>query len=454
MREKNSLYTDWSQAMKRDWDDRARQDAKWFINTARLSQPEKDFDRDGARDVEQIVTCDLSLLTQGKDPKHLKILELGCGIGRMTRHLASVFGEVHATDVSGEMIHRAQERLTGISNATLYETNGYNLAELPDDHFDIVLSAFVFRHVPTPEIIEENLRDAYRVLKPGGVMKFHTNSITLFDFEEMEKDTWLGASFPDTMIRQFAQSTGAQLIGIYGVGMKDCWTTVRKPEQKTDSSSIGQPFIEKSGRADNIEESSVPASGKGAAIALIVSGLVPEIVCCNSVSIEIGGAQLPARYAGPPKTSEPEGLVQIEADIPIGTPGGPLSVSVVTAAGSSSKPVTVQFYEPQPVIPRIEEIGNALDSGSDVYAHGAKSVVRLTVQGLDRTADPGNVRVQIGERILRPAYVGVISGNGPANGLHRVDAQLPGDIQPGTTDVRLYFGNLQSPTATLEVLSA
>ena len=106
------------------------------------------------------------------------------------------------------------------------------------------------------------------------------------------------------------------------------------------------------------------------------------------------------------------------------------------------------------MIPRIEEIGNAIDSGSDVYAQGAKSVVRLTVQGLDRTADTGNVRVQIGERILRPAYVGVISGNGPANGLHRVDAQLPGDIQPGTTDVRLYFGNLQSPAATLEVLSA
>jgi 2-polyprenyl-3-methyl-5-hydroxy-6-metoxy-1,4-benzoquinol methylase len=453
MRDKDTSYTDWSQAMKRDWDDRARQDAKWFINTARLSQPEKEFDRDGARDVEQFVNCDLSLLTQGRDPKQLKILELGCGIGRMTRHLASMFGEVHATDVSGEMINRAKERLAGISNATLYETNGYDLAGLPDDHFDIVLSAFVFRHVPTPGLIEENLHEAYRVLKPGGVMKFHTNSITLFDFEEMEKDTWLGASFPDSLIRQFARTAGARLIGIHGAGMKDCWTTLCKPEETAEAGNMGQPMIEKSGRADNIEESTVPTSGKKAAIALLVSGLLPEVVCCNSLSIEIGGAQIPTRYVGPPKTSAREGLVQIEGEIPIGTPDGPLSVSVITAAGSSSKSVTVEFYEPQPVIPRIEEVGNALDSGSDVYAHGAKSVVRLTVHGLDRTADTGNVRVQIGERILRPAYVGVISGNGPATGLHRVDAQLPGDIQPGTTDVRLYFGNLESPAATLEVLS-
>ncbi len=146
--------------------------------------------------------------------------------------------------------------------------------------------------------------------------------------------------------------------------------------------------------------------------------------------------------------------MQIEADIPIGTPGGQLSVSVTTSAGKSSKPATIAFYEPQPIIPQIEEISNALDSGSDIYAQGAKSVVRLTVQGLDRTADTGNVRVQIGERILRPAYVGFISGNGPGNGLHRVDAQLPEDIKPGSTDVRLYFGNLESPAATLEVLSA
>ena len=122
--------------------------------------------------------------------------------------------------------------------------------------------------------------------------------------------------------------------------------------------------------------------------------------------------------------------------------------------GKSSNPATIAFYEPQPIIPQIEEISNALDSGSDVYAQGAKSLVRLTVQGLDRTADTGNVRVQIGERILRPAYVGFISGNGPGNGRHRVDAQLPEDIKPGSTDVRLYFGNLQSPAATLEVLSA
>ncbi len=196
MSEKDTTYTDWSQAMKRDWDDRARQDAKWFINTARLAQPEKDFDKDGARDVDRLVVSELALLTQGKDPKQLRILELGCGIGRMTKHLASLFGEVHATDVSGEMINRAKERLTGTSNATLYETNGYDLAGLPENHFDIVFSAFVFRHVPTLAIIQENLRDAYRVLKPGGIMKFHTNSITLFDFEEMEKDTWLGASFP------------------------------------------------------------------------------------------------------------------------------------------------------------------------------------------------------------------------------------------------------------------
>ena len=33
------------------------------------------------------------------------------GIGRITRYLAAIFGEVQATDVSGEMIRQAKERL-------------------------------------------------------------------------------------------------------------------------------------------------------------------------------------------------------------------------------------------------------------------------------------------------------------------------------------------------------
>jgi ubiquinone/menaquinone biosynthesis C-methylase UbiE len=38
------------------------------------------------------------------------MLEIGYGIGRMTRHLASIFGEVHGVDVAPTMCRWAERR--------------------------------------------------------------------------------------------------------------------------------------------------------------------------------------------------------------------------------------------------------------------------------------------------------------------------------------------------------
>src|SRR5262249_407193 len=140
---------DFTDVMKRDWDERARQDAKWFINSLRQRQSEEEFDQTGVIEVERLVLADLPLLTQGRDPKHLRVLEIGCGAGRMTKHLASIFGEVTGVDVSGEMIRQARARLAGIAAARLYETNGVDFANFNDEEFDVILSAYVFQHVPS-----------------------------------------------------------------------------------------------------------------------------------------------------------------------------------------------------------------------------------------------------------------------------------------------------------------
>lgn len=450
LRNKDNPAADWSVAMKRDWDERARADAKWFINSRRLLQPEEEFDADGKRDVDTLILKDLDLLTQGRDPKQMKMLELGCGIGRMTKYLASIFGEVHATDVSGEMIRTARERLKGLASVRLYETSGYDLSELEDNYFDFAFSAFVFRHVPTPAIIEENLREAYRVLKPGGVMRFHTNSITVFDFEDLEKDTWLGASFSDALIRRFGKEVGAQIISIYGVGKKDCWTTLRKPAEKAEPQTSSKGKIEDFGQAGDFSKKSIPLSGKDSALALVVSGLSPSAVCCTTMIVEIDGMPVPPRFAGPRSTTGNPELVVVEADVPIATPEGELEVRLLSSGGTASDVIKVDFFKPTPVIPQIVTVTNAADGGNEIAVQGPKSRLRLMVNGLDRTADTGNVRIQIGDRILRPASMGF----NHAKEVCEVDAQLPSETQPGSVKVILYFGNLASPPVTVEILPA
>ncbi len=48
------------------------------------------------------------------DPKQMRIIEIGCGAGRLTQALSKFFGEVHALDVSGEMVRQAKAALWAI----------------------------------------------------------------------------------------------------------------------------------------------------------------------------------------------------------------------------------------------------------------------------------------------------------------------------------------------------
>ena len=119
-----STVVDGLRRMKEDWNARARRNARWFINTVHHRQADGEFDRTGRLEVKRLVRADLPLLTRGRDPRRLRLLEIGCGIGRMTRALAEIFGEVYATDVSGEMIRRGQRRVRDCPNVVFSETNG------------------------------------------------------------------------------------------------------------------------------------------------------------------------------------------------------------------------------------------------------------------------------------------------------------------------------------------
>ena len=461
LEEKARALADWSHEMKRDWNERARHDAKWFIYPRGFLLSDEAFDATGASEVEHLVRADIDLLAGGRDPASLVLLELGCGIGRMTGHLARLFREVYATDVSGEMIHQAQTRLGRLQNVRFTETNGYDFAGLPDESVDIAFSAFVFQHVPSTEIISATLRDAFRVLRTGGAFKFQTNSLTSFDFEEIEKDTWMGASYPEPMIRAFAAETDAQLVSINGAGSQYCWTILRKRQPGAPRQyAIAAPRIVFRGCTHAPNESRVPVAGQHASLTLLAAGLNLEAVDCNSVVVDISGLEIAPCYVGPLRGPFAEKLplefrdganqlVRIDLSLPVGAPAGLADVSLSLPSGETSPPVKVEFIVPTPIIPRIGRIMNGADETPEIYAHGAKSLLRLHVEGLDVTADPGNIRIQIGERIVKPSYVGALA----SQGLHRIDAQLPGNIKPGPIELRLYFGNLASPIEKIEVLS-
>ena len=92
------------------------------------------------------------------------VLEAGCGTGQFSRRLVGLASDLHGVDFSQAQLERAREK-----GLPMTFTQGDVLAlPYPDDRFDLVTSFELLAHLPSEEAAY--CREAYRVLKPGGVL--------------------------------------------------------------------------------------------------------------------------------------------------------------------------------------------------------------------------------------------------------------------------------------------
>ncbi len=83
--------------MRRDWDDRARKNALFYILDSRGDWDSESFFQSGEDDYQVFVEPVLERI--GFNPTGKVMLELGCGAGRMTRSFAARFNTVYALDI-------------------------------------------------------------------------------------------------------------------------------------------------------------------------------------------------------------------------------------------------------------------------------------------------------------------------------------------------------------------
>jgi ubiquinone/menaquinone biosynthesis C-methylase UbiE len=161
--------------MRQDWNARARTNAMHYIASEQQVWDAAAFFASGEQAVAEY--ADSFLRAQAFDPAAARMLEIGCGIGRMTRAFARRFGQVDALDISDVMIAQGRELLGDYPNITWRTGTGSDLAGYADNTFDFVFSYIVFQHVPRAEIVLNYVREIGRVLRPGGVFKFQTRTL-------------------------------------------------------------------------------------------------------------------------------------------------------------------------------------------------------------------------------------------------------------------------------------
>ena len=151
------------------WDEKAKENAHWYISSfgPYAGRREEEFWASG-----QQIWRDLKAKTGYVPRPEDVVVEIGCGIGRLTRAIAPEVGFVHAFDISAEMLRRAQEGRP--SNVQLHLADGDSLRPLEDSSADLVLAYCVFQHLPSYEALANYLREMARVARPGALIAFTT----------------------------------------------------------------------------------------------------------------------------------------------------------------------------------------------------------------------------------------------------------------------------------------
>jgi ubiquinone/menaquinone biosynthesis C-methylase UbiE len=123
------------------------------------------FLKSGEEDYQQLAAPRLSAL--GFEPLGKTMLEVGCGVGRVTRSFAGRFARVYALDVSEEMLQRGRALHQDYDNLVWLHGDGERF-ELPDDSVDFAFSYLTLQHMPSTNLALGCVREILRVLKPNG----------------------------------------------------------------------------------------------------------------------------------------------------------------------------------------------------------------------------------------------------------------------------------------------
>lgn len=207
--------------VNRSWQHLGETDPYWSVITAPeyRGRPSPEhiarFFASGAAEADRLqkALARIGLRLDGKG----RCLEYGCGLGRVTRHLAPHFAHTVGVDISSAHLVLARQlaeadHVQGIEWRQLESLD--HLSTLPEA--DFIYSVIVLQHNPPP-VIDRVLTTFAQLLKPGGIAYFQVPTYR-FDYEFRLADyvkTQLGRNememhaFPQERIFRIFDEAGA-----------------------------------------------------------------------------------------------------------------------------------------------------------------------------------------------------------------------------------------------------
>jgi ubiquinone/menaquinone biosynthesis C-methylase UbiE len=423
--------------MRAEWNERAREDARYYVAFGRRGQEEEEFFA-SASDVVYSLEEELKRLPRNLPPEARRALEIGCGPGRLMRPMSRNFGELHGVDVSDEMIRLAQERFGASRSIHLRVTSGADLAPLASDYFDFVYSYAVFQHIPSREVVLAYCDEIRRVLKDGGLARLQLNGLPP---ASTPPNTWEGVRFSREDVAGYARSHDFQLLVLEGEGTQYMSTTWRKQPKgwRANLKSTGAPAkVQRAGNA-RTDEPFVAQSGRFAQVSFHMEQLSPD---CDLNDLRVGFegvAGTPCCIGAP----EWDGVHQIKVLLPPRVRTGMVPVELLWLGKPLCPRVWLRVIPRGPVVPRVCSVsdGTNLLAGSRIESGIVKLVMEDVVDAKAVSALVDGRPLDDLESLSTDALTGRFEFN----------FRLPAGLTPGIHRIEVCPGSRRLPPVAIEV---
>ena len=160
----------------------------------------------------------------GLDFKQGVGVDLGCGLGRLTRTLRRLTSRQIGLDISSEMLRQAREANRAFSSM--------EFRQITEDYWPIqsgscvlVISLYVLQHMSSPRLMEHSIREMGRISRfwrQGGVQRSYSTLARSFDLLDKDLVPKSRQGVPNETLRGIGRTTRtscAHGIGdVYGPG--------------------------------------------------------------------------------------------------------------------------------------------------------------------------------------------------------------------------------------------
>ena len=168
---------------QQDWERLAQVDPLWAVLTAPAQKGRgwdvDDFFATGEAELAHVFSVVDGL---GRDPARGSALDFGCGVGRLTRALASRFETAVGVDISEAMVAQARQLNAAFPGCEFRVNAASDLGQFETGSFDFVYSSIVLQHLPSAADIERYVTEFLRVVVPEGLVVFGIPSHISFPY--------------------------------------------------------------------------------------------------------------------------------------------------------------------------------------------------------------------------------------------------------------------------------